>query len=156
SVEAGDFAAYLAEGEHEGGRARGLYGLLLLPGPGLTLEGPDPAPAAHPGAVGLRAVIGVGDGLGPAPPPAPVEGAALIAAHPYTLDTADRSPRCTARFAVEPEWAAGVVDRFELCNRHDFFPWVAEARLPVVATGDFHRLEHLATWKTVIDAEKTE
>ena len=49
-----------------------------------------------------------------------------------------------------------MVDRFELVNRHDFFPWVAEARLPVVATGDFHRHQHLATWKTALPCAKDE
>jgi hypothetical protein len=80
----------------------------------------------------------------------------LIGAHPYEVEAARCSTRGTARFAAEPEWAASVVDRFELCNRHDFFPWIAEARLPAVAAGDFHRPEHLATWKSVVPAEKTE
>lgn len=57
---------------------------------------------------------------------------------------------------MEAYWAAAVIDRFEVCNRHDFFPWVARERLPVVANGDFHRPEHLATWKTLAPAEKTE
>jgi hypothetical protein len=58
--------------------------------------------------------------------------------------------------AEQPAWAAQAVDRFEICNRHDFFDWVAQARLPAVANGDFHRLEHLATWKTLLPAEKRE
>jgi processive 1,2-diacylglycerol beta-glucosyltransferase len=33
---------------------------------------------------------------------------------------------------------------------------VAEARLPVVANGDFHRPEHLATWKTLLPCAKDE
>jgi hypothetical protein len=33
---------------------------------------------------------------------------------------------------------------------HDNFAWVAEERLPPVATGDFHRAEHLASWKTLL------
>jgi hypothetical protein len=37
-----------------------------------------------------------------------------------------------------------------------FFEWVARAELPVVANGDFHRREHLATWKTLVPAERTE
>jgi len=28
--------------------------------------------------------------------------------------------------------------------------------MPVVANGDFHRPEHLATWKTLIPAERTQ
>jgi len=34
------------------------------------------------------------------------------------------------------------------------FPWVAERRLPAVANGDFHRPEHLATWKTLLPCRK--
>jgi hypothetical protein len=156
SIQPADFAAYTAEIACEAERAWQVYGLLVLPGAELTLEHPDPALAAHVVAVGLRTFVGLEDGLDAALTRARDEGAVLIAAHPYTMEAARGSTRGTARFAVEPEWAAGAVDRFELCNRHDFFPWVAEARLPAVATGDFHRLEHLATWKTVVDVEKTE
>jgi hypothetical protein len=49
---------------------------------------------------------------------------------------------------------ASFVDRFELFNRHEFFGWVAEAGLPAVASGDFHRLEHLVTWKPMVPCEK--
>jgi hypothetical protein len=49
-----------------------------------------------------------------------------------------------------------LVDRFELVNRHQVFGWVAEAGLPAVATGDFNRPEHVATWKTLLPCEKTE
>ena len=42
----------------------------------------------------------------------------------------------------------------ELFNRDDLFSWVAEARLPVVASGDFHRPEHLAGWKTLLPCAK--
>jgi hypothetical protein len=66
------------------------------------------------------------------------------------------APRTTARFSEEREWSRAVVHRFELCNRHDFFAWVAEERLPVVANGDFHRPEHLATWKTLLPCAKEE
>jgi hypothetical protein len=39
-------------------------------------------------------------------------------------------------------------------NRHTVYGWVAERRLPAVASGDFHRAEHLATWKTLIPSRK--
>src|SRR5262249_24582153 len=83
-------------------------------------------------------------------------GAALVAAHPHTLDASAGSHRRTARFAEQPEWARAAVDRFELCNRHDFFSWVADRELPVIASGDFHRPEHLATWKTLVPCAKRE
>lgn len=33
---------------------------------------------------------------------------------------------------------------------------MAQRRLPALATGDFHRREHLAGWKTLLPAEKSE
>jgi hypothetical protein len=49
-----------------------------------------------------------------------------------------------------------LVDRYELVNRHDVFPWVARERLPSVACGDAHLPEHLLTWKTLLPCEETE
>jgi hypothetical protein len=110
----------------------------VIPGLELTYEDEDPRRSAHAVAVGLRSWVGVDRGLDSALEAARAAGAALIAAHPYTLQATESAPRTTARFSEEREWARGAVDRFELCNRHDFFAWVAEERMPVVATGDFH------------------
>ena len=66
-----------------------------------------------------------------------------------------RDARGTAAFGARPELAE-LVDRFELFNRHTLFSWVATAGHPTVATGDFHRLEHLATWKTLLPCAKDE
>ena len=43
-----------------------------------------------------------------------------------------------------------LAHRFELFNRTRLFGWVAEAGLPAVACGDFHRSAHLAGWKTLL------
>jgi processive 1,2-diacylglycerol beta-glucosyltransferase len=83
-------------------------------------------------------------------------GAALIAAHPYAPSAAGGAPRETGRWAAEGHALSGLVDRYELINRRDFFPWVAEAGLPGIAVGDFHRPEHLATWKTLLPCAATE
>ena len=98
--------------------------------------------------------MGVDLGIDVALERARAAGAALIAAHPYTPGQADGAWRRTARFACEWQELRLFVDRFELFNRHEFFGWVAEAGLPAVANGDFHRLEHLATWKTMLPCEK--
>jgi predicted metal-dependent phosphoesterase TrpH len=154
-VHAGNFDRYLASLELEAHRAHRRYGLLVLPGLELSYNDPDPARAAHVVAVGLRAFVGVEQGLDGALARARARGAALIAAHPYTLEEAEDAARRTARFAAEPELAAAV-DRFELFNRHNVFAWVAEAGLPSVATGDVHRPEHLLTWKTLLPCAKDE
>lgn len=149
-------ADYVAELASEAERARSSYGLLVIPGLELTYDDPDPRRGAHAVAVGLRRYVDVNPGLELALAVASADGAALIAAHPYRLGDLGGTARATARWSEEAYWAAAVVDRFEVCNRHEFFPWVARERLPVVATGDFHRVEHLATWKTLVPAERSE
>src|SRR4029077_9548185 len=136
--------------EAEAERARLHYDLLVLPGLELTHDALEPEAAGHAVAIGLHAFVGMGAGLEAALRAARAQGAALVAAHPYSLEEAALVSRPTAAFAVDPERWAPLVDRFELFNRHKLFSWVADAGLPSVATGDFHTLEHLATWKTLL------
>jgi DNA polymerase III alpha subunit len=156
TVRLDNYADYLVAVEVEAERARRLYDLLVLAGLELTYDDPDPVLAAHALAVGLRSFVGVEAGLEQALRRAREAGAALIAAHPYSFERVGSSPRGTARFAESWRELAPSVDRFELFNRHELFGWVAEARLPAVATGDFHRREHLATWKTLLPCAKHE
>jgi processive 1,2-diacylglycerol beta-glucosyltransferase len=155
AVDADGHAAYLEEIEAEAARAARDHGLLVLPGSELTLDDPDPLLAAHAVAVGLRVHVPLDAGIAPAVRRARESGAAIIAAHPYSPESATTAPRRTAAFAADPE-LRGAVDRFELVNRHDVFDWVARERLPAVATGDFHRPEHLSTWKTLLPCAQTE
>jgi predicted metal-dependent phosphoesterase TrpH len=152
-VQADTFTAYLEAVEEEARRARELYDLLVLPGLELTYDDPDPLRAAHVVAVGLREYVALTDDLEIALASARAHGAALVAAHPYSPDELESATRCTAAFAARPELVSSV-DRFELFNRHTLFGWVAAAGLPAVATGDFHRPEHLSTWKTLLPCVK--
>jgi 3',5'-nucleoside bisphosphate phosphatase len=150
------YAGYLAEVEREAERAARLYGLLVLPGLELTYDDPDPARAGHAVAVGLRDYVGVAGGLESALAAARAHGAALVAAHPSSLDDAATAARHTAAFAARPDEFVPLVDRFELFNRHTLFGWVADEGLPTVANGDFHRVEHLGGWKTMLPCVKEE
>jgi predicted metal-dependent phosphoesterase TrpH len=147
---------YLAEIEREAERAAQLYDLLVLPGLELTYDDPDPARSGHAVAVGLREFVGVTEGLESALAAARAHGAALVAAHPSSPADAATAARHTTAFAARPDELVPLVDRFELFNRDTLFQWVAAAGLPVVANGDFHRLEHLATWKTLLPCPKSE
>ena len=60
----------------------------------------------------------------------------------------------TLRFARDWRELRPHVDRWELFNRYDLCGWVAERGLPAVASGDFHRLEHLHGWKTLLPCAK--
>lgn len=154
-VEEALYADYLAAIEEEAERARALYGLLVVPGLELTYNDPDPDLAGHAVAVGLRQFVSPDAGLADAVRAARARGAAVVAAHPHS-DVADNPQRTTRRFFREWESFASLVDRFELFNQREVFSWVANAGLPSVASGDFHRPEHLSSWKTLLPCEKSE
>jgi predicted metal-dependent phosphoesterase TrpH len=156
AVTSGSYDRYLEAIEDEAARALSLYELLVIPGLELTYEEHDPLLAAHAVAVGLRELVSLDEGFDGALAASRAAGAALIAAHPYEPASADDSLRRTGRWAAERERSARLVDRFELFNRHELFAWVAEERLPAVATGDFHERSHLPTWKTLLPCGKEE
>ncbi|HEV2592605.1 MAG TPA: PHP domain-containing protein [Gaiellaceae bacterium] len=155
-VKASNHDEYLRDVERQAARAAARYGLLVIPGLELTYDDPDPTRAAHAVAVGLRRFVGVELGLEPALAAARELGAALVAAHPYTPEQAAGTTRGTAAFAARAGELAPLVDRFELFNRDTLFGWVAAAGLSGIASGDFHRLEHLRTWKTLLPCAKDE
>ena len=155
AVTAANFDLYLADIERERARALEQYGLLVVPGLELTYNDPDPQLSAHALALGLRSFVSVDEGIDGAIETAVQAGAALVAAHPYDDEPAPNPGRLTQRFARDPELAARV-HRFELFNRAQIFSWVAEAGLPCVASGDFHRLEHLEGWKSVVPCARDE
>jgi hypothetical protein len=146
--------AYFLDVQEQAERAWSLYRLLLMPGLELTDNAPDPDSAAHALALGLRTPVSLEQGMVSAMTAARAAGAAIVAAHPAGQESV--GPGVTRRFSRELEVFEGLVDRWELINGHTAFPWVAEARLRVVANGDFHRLEHLASWKTLLPCAQTE
>lgn len=154
-ITAENHAGYLAEIEREAERARDRYGMVVVPGLELTYNDPDPRRAAHAVAVGLRTFVTVEHGIDLAVEAAVQAGAALIAAHPFDNEPTAVPGRLTQRWSRDPELAARV-HRFELFNRDQIFSWVAGAGLPCVASGDFHRLEHLSGWKSVIPCAREE
>jgi hypothetical protein len=167
SVDAASWESYLAEIDREAERAQTTYGMLVVPGLELTYNDTDPARAAHAVALGLRSFVSVDDGVAEAIETAVEAGAAVIAAHPFDSTPGDgvgvrvksdshpASSRLTQRFAGD-EALRRLVHRFELFNRTQLFGWVAAAALPAVATGDFHRPEHLTGWKTLVPGPSSE
>jgi predicted metal-dependent phosphoesterase TrpH len=155
-VHAGNHAAYLNELRAEAARARRDYDLLVVPGLELSYNDLDPYRAAHVVAVGCRSLATVDDGIEGALAQARGAGAALVAAHPFRNRRASSPGRTTLRLSRDWRSFAAHVDRWELFNRHDLFGWIAERGLPAVASGDFHRPEHLYGWKTLLPCAKTE
>jgi hypothetical protein len=154
-LNAGNHGRYLGAIEAEATRAQAIYDLLLVPGLELTYDDPDPALGAHVVAVGLERFLPLDRTLEDVLADARAAGAALIGAHPYPPGTLDGAHRRTGRLAADWSSLRPLVDRLELFNRHELFAWVADERLPAVATGDFHEPEHLATWKTMLPCAKS-
>jgi hypothetical protein len=155
AVDPWTWPAYAKCVRDEAERAAQEYGLLVVLGLELTDNQPDPDLSAHALALGLDRFVSVEAGLTAALEEARDAGAALVAAHPYSSD--DPLPRRpTRRFHREHRTLRHLVDRYELFNRNETFAWVAEERLAPVATGDFHRAEHLASWKTLLACEQDE
>jgi hypothetical protein len=148
-------ADYLAEIEAQAERPPGVRPA-APPGIELTYNDLDPFLAAHAVAIGCRAFASVDGGLDAALARARGEGAALVAAHPYGRRRAAIPSRTTQRFSREWRTLHELVDRWELFNRYELFGWVAERGLPAVASGDFHRPEHLYGWKTLLPCSKDE
>ena len=156
AVEENTWGRYLADIESEAARARATYRMLVVPGLELTFNDRDPREAAHAVAVGLRTFVSVHDGIADAMREAADEGAAVIAAHPFArTDQAENALRLTCGFAENLELRE-LAHRFELFNRSNLFPWVAEAGLPAVAGGDFHTVAHLAGWRTLVPCGESE
>jgi predicted metal-dependent phosphoesterase TrpH len=144
---------YFAAVAEAGRRAREHHGMLVIPGLELTWDDPDDASAAHAVVLGVDRFIGLDDGLEAALEGARDAGAAIIAAHPHALHEDDIPGRTTRRWWLD-SGLRSLAHRFELVNRRQVFAWVAERDLAAVASGDFHRPEHLTTWKTVIRCER--
>lgn len=153
-IEASNYAAYLDAIAAEAKRARSIYDLLVVPGLELSYDDPDPSRNAHVVAIGLETFVPVEGELEDVLRAAREAGAALIAAHPYTLEDCKTSPRPTGGFAASWQTLKPLVDRIELFNRDELFAWTSSAGVPAVATGDFHRREHLETWKTLLPCPK--
>jgi 3',5'-nucleoside bisphosphate phosphatase len=155
SVEKHSWDDYLAEIEFEAARAWRTFGLLVLPGLELTFNDDDPTQAAHAVAIGSRSFASVDSGIAEAMETAAEAGAAIIAAHPNAGEHTPSRGRLTQRFARDPGLRE-LAHRFELFNRTHLYGWVAEEGLPAVATGDFHRPEHLLGWKTLLPTHHEE
>lgn len=147
--------SYLDAVRAEAERAAAEYQLLVIPGLELTENDDDPNRSAHVLALGLERHVSMESGVVEAARDAEQQGAALVAAHPYS--DSDVTPfRATLRIWRELDEFRDLVHRFELFNRFEVFAWVAEAQLPVVATGDTHKADHLSSWKTVVPCRKDE
>lgn len=151
--DAWTWPAYADAVRAEAERALSDHGLIVITGLELSDNHEDPDLSAHAVAIGLERHVTMDAGLVPALEAANDQGAAVVAAHPYS--EADWTPmRPTRRLWREREALRGLIHRYELFNRREVFSWVAAEGLPPIASGDVHRREHLASWKTLLPCDR--
>jgi hypothetical protein len=153
AIDPWTWPAYVTEIRVEAERALEQYGLVVIQGLELSDNCDDPDLSAHALAIGIEQHISVDEGIVEALEAANDLRAAVIAAHPYAKSDVT-SMRPTRRIASELDVFRPLVHRYELFNRDEVFGWVAEERLSPIASGDVHRAEHIASWKTLMPCEK--
>jgi 3',5'-nucleoside bisphosphate phosphatase len=149
-----NFRDYLNDVRREARRAKELYDLLVIPGLELTWDESDCDDSAHAVAIGLDAHIALDDGFEAALQTARDRGAVVVAVHPHGIETDANQLRITRRWWLDHRLRS-LAHRFELVNRLQVFAWVAAEGLPSVASGDVHVPEHVATWKTLVPADRS-
>lgn len=153
AVDSWTWPAHTATVREEAARAWSEYELVVIQGLELTDNQDDLDLSAHALALGVDQHISMDHGFVAALEAAHEQGAAVVAAHPYTA--ADTTPlRATRRIWQDRELLGDLIHRYELFNRREVFAWVADEELPPVATGDFHQQEHLASWKTLLPCDR--
>ena len=154
-VHEANHAAYLAAVRSEAARARRSYDMVVIPGVELTYD--DPSPRGRP----TRS-----------PSAARSSSRSTAASRPRSRGPATSAPRSSPHTPRRPTTApAGCGGRSgsgasgtcsagwstaTSSNGRDLFGWVADAGLPAVAGGDFHRPQHIGGWKTLVPCEKRE
>lgn len=152
SVTKENFGAYRAEIEREAQRAWDTYRMIVLAGCELTRNGVTGSRSAHALAVGLDRFVSADGPMEEVLSRARDAGAVTIACHPN--EQSDWFGNTFYLWRRRRELGA-LVHRWELACRWDLFPPVARARLPYVASSDFHKPAHLWAWKTLMSCDRT-
>jgi hypothetical protein len=148
-----NFGAYREELEREKQRAWDVYGMLVLAGFELTQNAVTRNASAHVLALGVDAFLSadgtVEEMLGRARRGSRV----VVACHPH-----EQSDWFGNTFYLwnRRDDIRDLVDLWEVATRFDLFPPVARAKYPYIGNSDFHSVEHLYAWKTLLPCEKTE
>ena len=79
------------------------------------------------------------------------QDALLVACHPHHTD---HEIHDTLYFWNHRKKYASYFDAWEVANRTDLFSVVSLSNYPILANGDFHKANHLYSWKTLLPCLK--
>ncbi|HTO74380.1 MAG TPA: PHP domain-containing protein [Gemmatimonadales bacterium] len=151
AVSADRFPDYLSALQQEADRALRRYGMLLIPGVEITKNYLSEQDSAHGLLVGIRDFISPDQSWLDIFREAREREALVVACHPY--HTAHEF-HDTLHFWNHRQEYTPHVDAWEVANRTDLFTGVSLGNLPILANSDFHKPQHLYSWKTLLPCEK--
>jgi 3',5'-nucleoside bisphosphate phosphatase len=146
-----NFGKYLEALASEAGRALAKYGMLLIPGVEITKNYLSEQESAHVLLLDIKRFVSADlpwedifrEGRG--------QGALVVACHPHYTD---HEVHDTLYFWNNRQKFAAQFDAWEVANRTDLFSVVSLSNFPILANGDFHKVQHLYSWKTLLQCEK--
>jgi predicted metal-dependent phosphoesterase TrpH len=146
-----NFPRYMETLERETERAMARYGMLLIPGVEITKNYLSEAESAHVLLLDLRRYVSADLGWEEIFREARGQGALVVACHPHHTD---HEIHDTLYFWNHRQKFASYFDAWEVANRTDLFSVVSLSNYPILANGDFHKANHLYSWKTLLPCLK--
>jgi len=147
-----NFGNYLETLASEAGRALAKYGMLLIPGVEITKNYLSEQESAHVLLLDIKRFVSADlpweDIFGHARG----QGALIVACHPHYTD---HEVHDTLYFWNNRQKFSRQFDAWEVANRTDLFSAVSLSNFPILANGDFHKAQHLYSWKTLLPCEKS-
>ncbi|WP_409477718.1 PHP domain-containing protein [Pseudobdellovibrio sp. HCB154] len=147
------FSCYMETLWREKERAQKQYGMLLVPGFEITKNSFFHQRGAHVLILGITDFIDPDLGIEEILYEAKAKNALTIAAHPFL--TGDFEFQTLQLWEKRNEWQH-LIDLWEVNYRQKIFDHVLNSGLPLVASSDFHRLNHFNSWKTIVHSTGTE
>ena len=153
SLSEESFNVYMETLKSEAERAWNEYGMLLIPGYEITKNSFVNHRSAHILILGINNYIKPDLSVDEILDQAREHGALTIAAHPfYTGDFEFQTFQLWSR----KEELKNKIDLWEVNYRKNICAEVLHSGLPLIASSDFHNINHMSSWKTKVYAEKNQ
>jgi predicted metal-dependent phosphoesterase TrpH len=153
AVTEATFDEYLADIDHEAQRALRDYGMIVIPGAEVTQNHLRARKNSHIIALGIKKYISADQSAEDILKEIRRQGAISVACHPHHRTTR-RVEISTCYLWDHRQELSSLVDVWEAANRDDLFSVTSLKHYPYVANSDFHKGNHLHSWKTLIRARK--
>ncbi|PAW86972.1 MAG: UDP-N-acetylglucosamine--LPS N-acetylglucosamine transferase [Pedosphaera sp. Tous-C6FEB] len=138
--------------DRERRRAWRKYGMLLLAGIEFNKDGLTKKSSAHLLGIDMQMPIASALDLPETIAQLHAQGALAVASHPHVFKS--EWGKNTLYLWENQDEFAPLLDAWEIANRNDIFSPVGLKRLPFIANSDFHKPQHIYSWKTLLQCEK--